>query len=71
MSEQERRRPKAVWGAKGIGGHLNLKERRAFDLLERGVIPARKIGPIWQSTDIELDDFMLGGRQPASEREDA
>jgi hypothetical protein len=72
MSEQQGRRPKAVWGAKGIAEYINTSERRAYDLLERRlIVGSRKVGSIWQSTDLELDDFMLG-RQPAtSERADA
>lgn len=68
MSEPQGRRPRAVWGAKGIAEYVNTTERRAYDLLERGIIPARKIGNGWQSTDLELDDFLLG-RPAAPDRE--
>src|SRR5438874_941525 len=33
---------KPLWGAKAIGDELGLSERKAFYLLERGLIPARK-----------------------------
>jgi len=70
MSEQQARRPKAVWRAKGIAEYINTTERQAYDLLERGLIRANKHGSLWQSTDLWLDDFLLG-RQPTSQREDA
>ena len=68
MSEGRKRRVEAVWGAKGIGGVIGVSERKAFDLLERRVIPARKHGASWQSTIGELEDFLLG--QPAPHGED-
>ena len=70
-SEHQGRRPKAVWGAKGIGEYINAPQRRTFELLERGLIRANKHGGLWQSTDIWLDDFLLGRQPASSEREDA
>jgi len=61
-------RPKPVWGAENIGKHLDVPIRKAFYLLEKGLIPARKIGGCWQSTEGELDDFLLG-RANTSQRE--
>jgi hypothetical protein len=69
MSEQQGRRPNAVWRAKGIAEYINTTERQAYDLLERGLIRANKHGNLWQSTDLWLDDFLLGRQPASSERE--
>ena len=39
-----------VWGAELIGAELNISTRTAFYLLERGEIPAQKIGRRWCTT---------------------
>jgi hypothetical protein len=52
-----------LWGADAIGVYLNVPRRRAFYLLERGFIPARKIGATWQSTKGELRDHLIGGKK--------
>ena len=39
-----------VWGAELIGAELNISPRTAFYLLERGEIPARKVGRRWCTT---------------------
>lgn len=49
-----------VWGAANIGREINVSPRRAFYLLERRLIPGRKIGDTWQSTRSELRAAMLG-----------
>jgi hypothetical protein len=36
-----------LWGADLIAAELNITTRQAFYLLERGHIPARKIGGRW------------------------
>ena len=36
-----------VWGASAIAAALGLSERQAFYLLEKGAIPARKVGGRW------------------------
>jgi hypothetical protein len=53
----------AIWGAAGISQIISAPLRRTFDLLERGLLPARKVGGIWQSTRGELHDFLLGVTQ--------
>jgi hypothetical protein len=39
---------------------MGIPIRKAFHLLEKGLIPARKVGGTWQSTEEELNDFLLG-----------
>ena len=49
-----------LWGAATIGSFINCKARRAFYLLERGLIPGRKIGDVWVSTKPELRAAVRG-----------
>ena len=59
----------AVWGAVEIGNVIGTPLRKTFYLLERGLVPARKVGGVWQSTRGELRDFLLGVTQsPTRER---
>jgi hypothetical protein len=48
-------RPRPIWGARAIGDYLGLTERQAFHLLEQGLLPGRKVGRRWASTDRALD----------------
>lgn len=50
-----------VWGAKSIGAQIGRNERQAFHLLERGLIPAEKIGKIWVTTPRRLRNHIAGG----------
>lgn len=43
-----------LWGATAIAKELNVSRRRAFYLLEKRLLPARKIGDSWVSTRSEL-----------------
>ena len=47
MTEQHQKAPTYLWGARAIGEVIDLDEKRVFYLLERGVIPARKVGGKW------------------------
>lgn len=50
-----------LWGAEAIAKALNLKNRRqAFHLLERGLIPARKVGGQWVASHQRLKQFFAG-----------
>ena len=49
-----------IWGASNIGKFLNCNARRAFYLLEKGLIPGRKIGDLWVSTKPELRAAVRG-----------
>jgi hypothetical protein len=62
------KRLKPVWGAEKIAEVLGVSLRKSFYLLEKGLVPARKVGGSWQSTQGELEDFLLG-RTSVSERE--
>ena len=49
-----------VWGAESISKILGVPLRKAFYLLENKLVPARKVGNNWVSTEGELEDFLLG-----------
>ena len=58
-----------LWGAAEIGVFLNIPRQRAYYLLERRLIPARKIGAAWQTTKSELRRHLTGETTPvASDR---
>jgi len=58
--QKETERVEPVWGAVDIGDVIGTSPRKTFYLLEKGILPARKVGAIWQSTRGELRDFLLG-----------
>lgn len=49
-----------VWGAKSIADELGVGHRKAFYLLEKGAIPARKVGDRWVAERGELRAFFTG-----------
>ena len=46
-----------AWGASEIAEAIGTSQRRAFDLLEKGRIPARKVGGRWVADRAELRAF--------------
>jgi hypothetical protein len=65
-NDMTQQRLKPVWGAEKIGEILDTSPRQTFYLLEKGLVPARKIGNRWQSTEKELEDFLRGGAVAAT-----
>ncbi|RWF41854.1 MAG: hypothetical protein EOS65_10955 [Mesorhizobium sp.] len=55
---------KIIWGAKAIGQEIDRTERQTFHLLERGLLPATKVGDQWTSTRRRLRR-MFGGEEAA------
>ena len=49
-----------LWGADAIGRELGLTERKAFYQLERGNLPARKIGGLWVASRAKLRELFHG-----------
>jgi hypothetical protein len=43
-----------LWGARAIGSVINRSECVTFDLLEKGELPAQKVGGRWVSTKRRL-----------------
>ena len=61
LSESKRSDTDILWGAAAIGEELGLSERQAYHRLERGQIPARKIGASWAASKSALRKlFELG-----------
>lgn len=52
--------PRAVWGAKAIGKEIGLTERQAYHLLEKGLLPARKLGDKWVADARQLHVLISG-----------
>jgi hypothetical protein len=48
-----------IWGAKAIAAELNQSERQTFHLLERGLLPAGKVGEKWVGSRKTLRAHML------------
>ena len=49
-----------IWGAAAIGDEIGIGERKAFYLLDRRLIPARKIGGLWVASRRQLRAAFLG-----------
>jgi len=49
-----------IWGAKNIGAVINRTERQTFHALEKGLLPAEKIGKTWVSTPRRLLSRIVG-----------
>jgi hypothetical protein len=45
---------KPLWGVPAIAGELHLTMRQAYHALERGYLPANKVGGRWVSTPRRL-----------------
>jgi len=52
-----------IWGAPSIAKVINRSPSETYYLLERGLVPARKIGKAWTSTPRELLAAVTG-REP-------
>lgn len=51
---------KTLWGAKLIAAAIGKSVRQTFFLLEKGYIPARKVGAQWVADRQVLADFLRG-----------
>ncbi len=49
-----------VWGAAEIGKVISANPRRTWYLLEKGMLPARKVGAQWVASRNRLRSFFLG-----------
>jgi hypothetical protein len=50
-----------IWGAKNIAAAINTTTKRAFNLLERGALPAKKVGGRWCTTRRHLRNHFEEG----------
>jgi len=61
-----------VWGAANIGRTVGVGERKAFHLLQNGLLPAQKIGPQWVASRNALrDSLTIGAEGQAATRREA
>lgn len=49
-----------IWGAADIAAVLNVPTKTAFRLLQRGDVPARKVGSQWVAEQEKLREFFTG-----------
>jgi hypothetical protein len=52
-----------IWGVPAIAEIVNRSPTKVYYLLEKGHLPARKIGKLWTSTPRELLAAVIG-REP-------
>jgi hypothetical protein len=50
-----------IWGAAAIAAELGIGERKAFYLLDRKLIPGRKVGSLWCASRRQLRAALCGG----------
>jgi hypothetical protein len=56
-----------IWGAAAIGAEIGVGERKAFYMLERHLIPRRKIGGLWVASRRELRTALCGAATETSD----
>jgi hypothetical protein len=49
-----------LWGARSIAAAAGIGERRAWNLLERELLPGKKVGRTWVTTKRALMDRIMG-----------
>lgn len=52
-----------VWGASAIGRAIGRSERAVFYLLEKGVLPAKRVGGRWVASRQKLLRAVIGDEQ--------
>jgi hypothetical protein len=55
-----------LWGARAIGKAVNRSQRQAFELLEKRILPGRKVGKLWVSTKRQLLTALQGASDDAA-----
>ncbi len=60
-----------LWGATEIAKAIRTSPRKAFELLERGDIPARKVRGRWVASRGQLQQFFLHPHVAIMSRGDA
>lgn len=49
-----------VWGARAIGELIGRNPRQAFYLLEKGELPAKRVGALWVASRAALRRHLTG-----------
>jgi hypothetical protein len=60
-SKPERLADDLLFGAEAIADELGIPARKAFYLLERGLIPGTKCGPAWTASRRKLREHFSTG----------
>ena len=60
MSDKSNNELELVWTAAAIAALIGRSERQTFHLLEKGILPARKIGGTWTVSKNKIRSFVLG-----------
>ena len=55
-----------LWGVREIGKAIRRSERQAYHLLEKGLLPGRKVGAIWVASRRKLFAALMGDDEAAS-----
>jgi hypothetical protein len=58
MATEMQAQPRLIWGAGPIANLLRIKKQKAYYLLQRGLIPARKVGDEWVAEEGKLLAFL-------------
>ena len=53
----------ALWGASAIAAFIGVSRRRAFFLLQAGILPARKVGGTWCALKSALLAYLRGEKK--------
>jgi hypothetical protein len=56
-----------LWGAEAIGAAINKSPRQAFELLTKGLLPARKVGKRWVASRRKLRELFEGNEEATNE----
>jgi hypothetical protein len=59
-----------IWGAREIGKVINRTRQQTFHLLEKGGLPAKKVGKLWVSTPRMLLEYLILKEDSREEREE-
>lgn len=64
MNDAENR---VLWGARAIGLEVEINERQAVKLLEKGLLPGKKIGKLWTSNSQALREHLTPTVKPTEQ----
>jgi hypothetical protein len=56
-----------AWGAGEISAVIGRSPRQTFYMLERGLLPARKVGRLWSASPRKLLAYLAGEQVDAGE----
>jgi len=60
MTDDTELRNDLLWGADAIAQYIGRNKRQTYYLLEKGQVPARKVGDLWLGSKTTLDTHLTG-----------